>query len=704
MTRRTRRERREAGIGRMPQCRNTAAPFVAMLLVACSSNSTPEPSDARESSDETQQALSNADEDVSVQLVHEQGVVRRIVGSPLIRSSSFVEKGYSDEQGPHPSSLRTERERLLERVADARADDVIPVTIILEELPTNWSHLRALSEDADRKAFISTLSARVASAQKSLREWLVAAGALNVRSLEIRNQIHADVPSSKIGALLARSDVIEVSADEQISNTEEWSGRDASIETRNTAAFRTFGVNGGTGSRISGQPIRLAIIEGLDDGGFTNYPLLGHPSWQRPNGTTRLSASDCTTGAGTCTPTTSTVGLVAHHGARVSWLAGGSILDGQDPAFPGTNTVAQQERSGILTQSNVSYYITNSTADIAKAIFSAILDGADVINLSQGIGLNNPANLCNRNYNPSDLNGWIRTAADNGVVFVKSAGNQGNPGSCNITYPAWAPEAISVTNLDSGGAGAPPDYATLSLRPSSSVGGIGIGVYPFGYSATMSGVGISTSGVVTRYPTANGGGSYETAGQSSGTSYAAPIVAGLVGGLRQAFSQIGAPMNDARMLETQLLLLGDGTSMTSLLGSGRIRAHWPSSNDLLSSWGWGWRSFVMYTNQDVYWTVGDSAAEASYLTVWKWATMFFPSNLGNVPDIDFYVENECPPGGGVSSVVWNTSYDTRAKFRLNQAEIGGRCLRMHAHSYNLPPEGVRVYSADYFAWTSAATH
>lgn len=159
------------------------------------------------------------------------------------------------------------------------------------------------------------------------------------------------------------------------------------------------------------------------------------------------------------------------------------------------------------------------------------------------------------------------------------------------------------------------------------------------------------------------------------------------------------------------LLFGDGwdsdtdtqtsNGMSWRSGAGRMRAHWPSSADLVAPWGWGWRSVTIYPGQTVTWPVGSGGPLSSSITQWKWAVLWAPSNLDAVPDIDFYVDDTCA-GGGV--LAYDMGYDVRARFRLDQSQISGRCLQMRAVAYSVPPEGVTFYSADYFHSGSTAVH
>jgi hypothetical protein len=170
-------------------------------------------------------------------------------------------------------------------------------------------------------------------------------------------------------------------------------------------------------------------------------------------------------------------------------------------------------------------------------------------------------------------------------------------------------------------------------------------------------------------------------------------------------------MTDARLLMANLLLMGDGwnadtgtvTSYTinSLSGAGRFRGHFPQSpQDLTAPWGWGWRASRIYQGDHMYFNVGPHPMPAS-VTMWKAAILWTPSDLNATPDIDFWIEDIC---AGNQVLLSDIGYDIRARFRLLQANLTGKCLRVHAYGYSIPPGGVTFYTADYYHSGSTNVH
>lgn len=64
-------------------------------------------------------------------------------------------------------------------------------------------------------------------------------------------------------------------------------------------------------------------------------------------------------------------------------------------------------------------------------------------------------------------------------------------------------------------------------------------------------------------------------------------------------------------------------------------------------------------------------------------------------DIDFYVYDTCPPGGGEKLVAADVSDDLRMRMNLQQGKISGRCLEMRAYARYVPSV-TYLWSADYF--------
>jgi hypothetical protein len=95
---------------------------------------------------------------------------------------------------------------------------------------------------------------------------------------------------------------------------------------------------------------------------------------------------------------------------------------------------------------------------------------------------------------------------------------------------------------------------------------------------------------------------------------------------------------------------------------------------------------------DVFINVGYWPMPSS-MTMWKAAILWTPSDMNAVPDIDFYVEDVCANNQSIRA---DYGYDIRSRFRIVAPELTGKCLRIHAYGYAIPPGGVTFYVANYY--------
>jgi hypothetical protein len=73
--------------------------------------------------------------------------------------------------------------------------------------------------------------------------------------------------------------------------------------------------------------------------------------------------------------------------------------------------------------------------------------------------------------------------------------------------------------------------------------------------------------------------------------------------------------------------------------------------------------------------------------------VFGAGGLQNIPDVEFYVDDVC---NGVTTLYSDVGVDVRSLFRLTQAQLSGKCLRMRAYGLSVPPQGVQIQMADYY--------
>lgn len=196
-----------------------------------------------------------------------------------------------------------------------------------------------------------------------------------------------------------------------------------------------------------------------------------------------------------------------HHGMKVL-----SILAANVPgSFIG---VAPKASYWLLRSENVqSEYVVEEDNWVAAAEFADSV-GADILTTSLGYTtFNDPA----QNHDYSDMDGNTTRisiasdiAASRGMLVVNSAGNEGNDPWHYISAPADGDSVLAVGAVDDMGA-----YAPFSSTGPSADGQVKPNVAAMGMGTTVS----STSGSVS---------------SGSGTSFSAPLVAGLAACLWQA--------------------------------------------------------------------------------------------------------------------------------------------------------------------------
>jgi hypothetical protein len=608
-----------------------------------------------------------------------------------------------------PGGSVSEKARLLARALALPPAQMMRVTFELEDAPEDWAAFRT-GDDVARAAFIAQRQMRLAPIRASLLSWLNGIGAKNVESLWLANLVHADIPAIRVQAAAQRSDVVNLTSGGDVvpEQLRAWGGKEYQDGLR-IRQFYNAGIKGHRGSRRAGGRIKIAILD-------VNMPYRDHPAFKTASGTSRLRRiRDCRVigcPETNAAPSPEPDGSYKPHGNIVSWVAGGSIEDGQDTSLPGTDTDDQRIRSGNLRDAYVHYYRVGDPSTISGAVQKAVEENADLINMSFHVP-SDPAvpqsGRCDRLRDANGLNVAMLTALNTGVVMTAAAGNLGeslDETNCTIGYPALRSETIAVGGLNTGSS--MTAYDDTGIWYGSSAGGMMIRTVAGGFP-TVSSVDLVAPARVDRWPIVHPTFGTNTYAQNmaDGTSFAAPGVASMIGAMKNAFWSVGWGANDARMLMVNALLMGNGwrpgagggtgtisqSGMGYRSGAGKPKTHWPSSADLQSPWGWGWRAVSIRQGETVSWPVGDSGMELSSVMQWKWAVLYTSPSMNDVPDIDFYIDNTCGPG--TYNMYSDTGYDLRARFRLSWADIAGRCLQMRAYGYSVSGT-VTFYSADYF--------
>ncbi len=573
----------------------------------------------------------------------------------------------------------------LEKARSMSPDEEIEVRLFLAPQEFDFSRFRR----EDPEETLRDLKSQLTPGWESVASRSATLGAEVKNKYWLDNSVVIVVRAGKLADLLEETKARAVYIDDLQEEYTSADGIDLNDMTLGTTLFMQ-GIKGETGGRssLNGNNVKL---------GFIDSPLnTTHVGFlDGAGGPSRIVSNlDCTSGS--CVPGPSS--SAASHGTTVVSIAAGSIQQGQHPFV--TDPIEQRRRSWTTSETDIYYYRAGNSGPKLAAMQDAIIQGVDVMNWS-GVFLSS-CNTCTPTADCGGLNDAIRDLMEAGVLFVQSAGNDDITGSpCNVNWAGFRPAVISVTGAETID-GADP-YDDLPAPTYLSSGNVAI--------TTVSGFNTQTNAVDLMAPGAldftytNNSNFDAIPSASAATSWAAPVVTGLAGLLREAFATKGYDMTDAYMLKANVLLMGDYDKRTqpyddlyynppsSTMGHGRVRAHWPYSPLLVAPWGWGWRSFRIYQGEERSWPVWSTGPESSAITKWKWVVFTKEHDLTATSFIIARVYDTCAGAGYVKGDYTAT---INKRITLDGADIGGRCLEMRVYGYQVPPEGVELYSADYF--------
>lgn len=616
-------------------------------------------------------------------------------------------------------ALRDARREAGSRVTGSPPPDDPPLEVSLEALGDQLVDLTLTFPDDDLPSIAEV--ARLPSAERAalvaereeasfegLHTVLSEARSLGARStsvLWLTHSLQATVPASRAAVLVTRHPTATASINGRLAM--EWDGGRVRSQTGGSRLV-TAGYDGDP----PGTPrYRMAIIEAQNDG--PNWPVRTHPAF-RESGTDSTSRISIVENCNACIQEflgicfewgcrpVSPSGSGIDHGTIVTWVAAGSIEQGQDPGIPDPGQ--RRRRSGVAPEPIIDYFGVNDCDAVSRALQRAVARGVDVVNMSfRGDFVLADTSSCDASMNCGGINEAIRAATDAGILVVKAAGNLGNRDpDCSITYPAWRPEVISVGGLDTHDPFS--NLASVSVDSSSSRGGVAIRYAAMTTDTMMSGVGLAAPDAVECFPDVGGGFGWSCGFSASGTSFAAPVVSGLATLFAHSLSNGGSIAN-ARDLLVNVLLMGDrgaSSGLTTTEGFGRARAFAPTPAVLTAPWGWGTHRIHGGVGTTTV-TVWDAGPESPYVREWRWATASFENNLRSLQtDYVIRVVDACPPGGGRHLVASDYSFDPRKRIELSHAQIcppgraNCRCLEMEVEVLQAPPSGVTIHMADYF--------
>lgn len=432
-------------------------------------------------------------------------------------------------------------------------------------------------------------------------------------------------------------------------------------------------------------------------------------------------------------------GAGTSHGMRTLGIAAGDLLDGQDPSF--ATFADRNNRTGIAPEAGLvlleGFGLNTSTraANTARAL------RVDVMNLSDGTDqgfcpgrptagntdndyCTSTAPICSGFSNV--LKDAINLAFEDGVFYVKSAGNSQAADSqctCTVTNPGDAEGAFPVAALT------PPsptstDQAALRnalVATTSSEGGGEMGGLTFstrertliGLAAPTNHSSAATCEAGSSCNTFAFGGSAAYASTGSGTSFAAPVVAGAAVAYKDRWISWGLPttwLDNAGNMRMQMLLQGDRVSndgttklaagYSTKYGAGRLKMRHRSDQGMDAPW-LNRSGYVNINDGQVWtrWISGDATpqpvpSDADSLVIVGW--WFEPEMTTAASDIIMYLDRFDSTCTTQLSTVGDYSLDNRKRIHVAP---NGNCWRIRVTGVDVTPTSGQQVRTFYWAYS-----
>ncbi|GEM_PF-2450475 len=583
-------------------------------------------------------------------------------------------------------------DRVLAAASERRPDDLLDVAVLLSGDRFDWSRFLNVDDD-ERALLVAEREAQTGPRQQKVADLVRRLGGEERSRNWLVHSVVAAVPAGRLAELAESPDVRGLSLDSDRSGTDAYSG----LETRNGMNVQSLlddAVDAQQGGGAGGE-VRLGIIESQGGSTTPNYPNVGHVGFRDwANGPNRwVSVDDCS--GGTCVTRTGTTAGDTH-ATRVSWIAAGSIDQGQDAGV--TRTIERRRRSGVAVEAALYSYRIDGASALAAALQTTIVDGVDIANFSGWVWTED----CEGNYDGDrgGVNAALTNATAAGVLFVKSAGNYDSGETtvgCRIGYPGWRTEAFVVGGVDTSDESTP--YGCTGMYGLSKLGGM---------PHQQNGVNRSAAGIDVLAPAhisyhfAAGTNGYDAtySNANGGTSYSTPIVSGTAALVKEHLMDwLG--LGEPGRIASALLAMGDGMDGGGSIGEpraddfsgfGRLVAH----TDGASFEGpWGIGSYAVNLSQgetvtlDVVHNGGPSVP--SDLTEFRTAALWYEDDLNDTSDILLEVWDTCAPGGAVR-LAQDQSYDLRKGIAIG-SWAAGRCLQVRLIGFDLPGGSKTVYTS-----------
>jgi len=611
------------------------------------------------------------------------------------------------------------RDFVREHASTKQPGELVRVVLNLGDLPfPELAYFRNLTPE-QRQLVIEDRKARLELEQRGIVRYLESIGAVVHENPGAFNHVRTEIPAHRMEEVLARPEIEEVqpSWERAVPLWDLDEGREATF----ISEFWDQGIEGDFGSRSwgsDGSELRqkVAVIEvpqvGFFFGVASNRLDEEHPGWgDSAGGPTRAMANlDCLglSGLAGC-PSQPTNGYGVH-GTWVASVLTGDITEGQDPTI--TDPLERLRRTGMAPEAALYYLNASYPDEIAVALFNAVARGADVINLS----LASPCPpACSPVADCGGINQMIRFATDSGALVVAAAGNENffcidqGPPFCSVCQPALRPEVLAVGNVHSF---AGFSYEDANIHPLSSRGSIRVGVagqhagnYPNGVDVPA--VSIAAPGTFGLFFFGNAQGYLEPPQYQTGTSLAAPVVAGAAVLMRQEMGYTNPFFSDAHMLRAKILAMGDGTGVISggrvgeVFGTGKAKFH--AYDSLVAPKGQGHQQFTLHENEivtlDASHFPGSLPPEA---TQWKMGMDIRVHDYSAIPYVLLTYQDVC---GGTRWLATDWRAGLERYMTLESSSFDSdTCIRISVSGYSIPAGGVTISVYDYYHSGDPADH
>lgn len=351
-------------------------------------------------------------------------------------------------------------ERLRELAINKKFGETINAHALVSDVAFNFQDLRNATK-LERSSALARRASLLRPAQKRVEKLISNLGGKSHRRTWLVPGVNIEIPAQAVEdliKLIGTTDIIAINPPGTGKN-QAYRGEEITVGTlsQQLESANYYGESGGRVSSGSNN-IKIGIAEA---GGNFNCSHVGWKDWA--GGTSRIIDTDLCNSSSCGGSTCNTIG---QHTTTVAWVAAGSIEQGQDSAYLGTNTFSQRLRSGVAREAELYiYHWTGSNCGLVTAIEQAVLDGVDVFNISWG------GSDCNTARNDCSANAAIVNATNAGMLIVSASGNDAPTAAdsfCSVNWPANRPTVMSVSGLNSNSSSV--DYSDLLFHTGRSFG------------------------------------------------------------------------------------------------------------------------------------------------------------------------------------------------------------------------------------------